>query len=49
MFCCQKAAPQTSVIRIDFIRIRTGNADPDPGAWKLTEKLCAFVCLFFDL
>jgi hypothetical protein len=30
--CCGSA-----FIRLLWIRIRTGNADPDPGAWKLTK------------
>jgi hypothetical protein len=31
--------PDPALHWLSCIRLRIGNADPDPGAWKLTKKL----------
>jgi hypothetical protein len=30
-------SPGSAFIRLSWIRIRIGNADPDPGAWNWTK------------
>jgi hypothetical protein len=59
--CCGSDPHRSAFIWLSWIRIRIGNADPDPGAWKLNKiykqiwvlpfqkGFCTFVGMFFDL